>query len=151
MKNKRNKVERCQSKATFLAYLDSHRWLQNETYYWTFDGKIKCQVCDQIIPTASKMNRHSKAIKHRKKLVDQNEKKLPSSIIYKEKERVSKLSKRPKHSNAISLSNVCTYVTNSKNNDLNQYISSSAIQKKLLKDIEEKKISILVLLIILIL
>ena len=81
MKNKRNKVERCKSKVTFLAYLDSHPWLRNETYYWTADNKIKCQICDKIIPTASKMKQHSKGIKHKKKLVDHYKKRVPY-IIY---------------------------------------------------------------------
>ena len=76
MKNKRNKVERCKSKVTFLAYLDSHPWLRNETYYWTADNKIKCQICDKIIPTASKMKQHSKGIKHKKKLVDRYKNRL---------------------------------------------------------------------------
>ena len=66
MKDKSNKLERCKSKAAFLSYLDTHPWLQNETYYWTGDRKIKCHVCDKIIPTASKMKQHSKGIKHKK-------------------------------------------------------------------------------------
>ena len=82
MKNKTNKVERCKSKVTFLAYLDSHPWLRNETYYWTTDNKIKCQICDKIIPTASKMKQHSKGIKHKKKLVDCYKNRLPT-IVYR--------------------------------------------------------------------
>ena len=81
MQKKRNQLQRCKSKVTFLAYLDTHPWLQNETYYWTGDRKIKCQVCDKIIPTASKMKQHSKGIKHKKKLVDHYKNRL-SSLMY---------------------------------------------------------------------
>ena len=95
MRNKRNKVERCKSKVTFLAYLDTHPWLRNETYYWTGDNKIKCQICDKIIPTASKMKQHSKGIKHKKKLVHCHRNSVPS-IIYQ----------------AISLSNKIASISN---------------------------------------
>ena len=80
MQKKRNKLQRCKSKVTFLAYLDTHPWLQNETYYWTGDRKIKCQVCDKIIPTASKMKQHSKGIKHKKKLVDHHKNRVLPSV-----------------------------------------------------------------------
>ena len=96
MQKNRNKLQRCKSKVTFLAYLDTHPWLQNETYYWTGDRKIKCQVCDKIIPTASKMKQHSKGIKHKKKLVDYHKNRVPD-IIYQ----------------AISLSNKIEYIQNS--------------------------------------
>ena len=96
MQKKRNKLQRCKSKVTFLAYLDTHPWLQNETYYWTGDRKIKCQVCDKIIPTASKMKQHSKGIKHKKKLVDHHKSRVLRSV--------KELSILPKCLDAISLS-----------------------------------------------
>ena len=58
--------EQCKHQSTFMARLKEDK-LEDKVCSWS-DGKIICLCCNQEIPVARKMKRHSKGTKHMKKL-----------------------------------------------------------------------------------